>query len=140
MAAHAPPEPPKVKAAITPAQGGPARCASLPLSAALSDAERAGLSWELKKAAARLTDNLNGLSLPEVQRQSLTLTVRQFVVLSDALNENALLNCESSADLLRAAQRRTQRNNRWVLAIASFGFIGWGVAFALAARLLALAG
>lgn len=132
----APPPPPNVERALP--LGPPPRVdwSSTPLTTVLTDAERAGLSMELKRASARLTANLKALDVPEVQRQALTLTVRQFVVLTDTLNENALLNCAQTAEFLRQAQARSNRNDRLLLVAFSVAMLGWGTALALALRVV----
>lgn len=130
------PPPPNVERALP--LGPPPRVdwSSTPLTTVLTDAERAGLSMELKRASARLTANLKALDVPEVQRQALTLTVRQFVVLTDTLNENALLNCAQTAEFLRQAQARSNRNDRLLLVAFSVAMLGWGAALALALRVV----
>lgn len=132
----APPPPPNVERALP--LGPPPRVdwSSTPLTTVLTDAERAGLSMELKRASARLTANLKALDVPEVQRHALTLTVRQFVVLTDTLNENALLNCAQTAEFLRQAQARSNRNDRLLLVAFSVAMLGWGTALALALRVV----
>lgn len=132
----APPPPPNVERALPLSPAPRVDWSSTPLTTVLSDAERAGLSMELKRASARLTANLKALEVPEVQRQALTLTVRQFVVLTDTLNENALLNCAQTAEFLRQAQARSNRNDRLLLVTFSVAMLGWGTALALALRVV----
>ena len=134
MGTATPPPPPNVERALPLGPAVQPGCSSTPLTEVLTDTVRAQLAMELKRSAAKLTTQLKALEISEVQRQSLTLTVRQFVLLTDTLNENALLNCEQTAGALRQAQVRSNRNDRVLAVAVGFALLGWGTALVLASR------
>lgn len=136
MGTATPPPPPAVERALPLGPPIQVEWSSTPLTEVLTDAQRAQLAMELKRSAAKLTKNLKGLEISEVQRQSLTLIVRQFVLLTDTLNENALLNCEQTAGLLKRAQVRASRNDRLLMVVGGVALVGWGAAVVLAMRLV----
>lgn len=136
MGASSPPTPPDVRQALP--LGPPLQIdwSSTPLTTVLTNAERASLAMDLKRQAARLTTNLNALPIPDLQRQALTLTVRQFLLLTDTLNENMQLHCEQTVVLLKKAQQRSHANDRMLLLLTSAAVVGWGAAVVLAFRLV----
>lgn len=136
MGTATPPPPPTVARALPLGPPVQVEWSSTPLTEVLTDTERAQLALELKRYAARITASLKTLEISEVQRQSLTITVRQFVLLTDTLNENALLNCEQTAGLLRRAQVRASRNDKLLMVVGGTALFGWGAAVVLAMRLV----